>query len=346
MFNRITIIGLGLIGGSIARTIRGRYPYSYIIAYDVSDKTLKKAVHLGIIDHAATSLAEAVSGTDLIVLCTPLSSYAACVPIIKAHASSTTLITDAGSVKQCMVDAFESLAHQCVPAHPIAGKAQSGIDAAEADLFEGKRVILTPIASTALHTVHQIQYFWKELGGKVEEMPALQHDAWYGALSHLPQALLFCEGKISHGALPSAALDQHMRISYSNPTIWADIFIANAHALIPLLEAITTRLPLLTAQHIEAARTTRQQLNDSIITLGTLPPLSYLIATLLVESAPNISYAGSGFRDATACLLSYKCGTALTPAKGFQTTFLLAVYNVIRLIRSQNAKELVQYLKR
>jgi len=345
MFSRITIVGLGLIGGSVARTIRARYPYTYLTAFDTSYESLKKAITLGLIDRPAADLRDAISETDLIVLCTPLSSYAECVAVIKSCASSTTLITDAGSVKQCMVTAFESLAQQCVPAHPIAGKAESGIEASEADLFQGKRIILTPIFSTALHTIHQIQRFWEELGGNVEEMPALQHDNWYAALSHLPQALLFCEGRIPQGIPTSPALEQHFRIAHSNPAIWADIFVANAHALIPLLERIAVRLPLLTNQDIEAARLTRQTLNDSLINLGQLPPLSYLVAAFLMECVPNIFYAGSGFRDATACLLSYKCNPSAPPSKAFQTTFLLAVHNITRLIRNQNIRELAQYLR-
>lgn len=342
MFNRITIVGLGLIGGSIALAVRAHHAQSYIVGYDISSKTLKKALRSKYIDIATPTLKDAVINSDLIIICSPLSTYSAIAETIGHYASSNAIITDVGSVKLCTVNACNSIIGRFVPAHPIAGKASSGIEAADSNLFLNKKIILTPSSKTAIHAVHQVTQFWQSLGGNTEEMSALQHDTLYAALSHLPQALLFCEAALLHSLPMTPALQQHLRIAKSSPQIWTDIFIANYRALIPLLEQMIQRIPLITHSDIERAKHARQSLNDTVIYLDTLPALSYLIACFLVEVSPNLQYAGSGFRDVTACLLQYK--TLPLATEGYQTSLLLAVHQLLRLIRDQNSSALNAYL--
>jgi prephenate dehydrogenase len=342
MFNRITIVGLGLIGGSIALALRAHGVRSYLVAYDTSAESLEKALHLGYIDAVAPTLIEAIKESDLIIICSPLSTYPSIAAIVKKHALPDVIVTDVGSVKNCAVEDFITLSECFVPAHPIAGKAVSGLDNADPHLFSGKKIILTPTPQTSIHGLRRITRFWQSLGGYTEEMQVAKHDSLYAAISHLPQALLFCEAKALKVIPDIPALQQHLRIAHSSPTMWADIFIGNHLPLIPLLEQTIQRIPLLTTIDIERAKQARQALNDSVIAVGQLPAVSYLIASILVELCPNIAYAGGGFTDTTACLLHYK--NLPTTPDGKLTNFLLELHQLVRLIRQQDRKALQAYL--
>lgn len=244
LFNKVVIIGVGLIGGSLALDLRRAGVVGEFIGVGRSVDNLQRALELGVIDRATQDAAAAAAEADLIVLATPVGQMPRVLAQIAAHLPPHTLITDAGSTKSDVAAIFahylpEALP-RCVPAHPIAGSDLSGAAAARFRLFADKNVILSPFSTTLKENTAKIAHMWQITGARVLEMSAATHDAIFSAVSHLPHILAFAYvGSLLSRAdlsnclrLAGSGFRDFSRIAGSQPEMWRDIALANRQNLI------------------------------------------------------------------------------------------------------------------
>lgn len=243
---QITVIGVGLIGGSFALALREAGVNCQFVGHGRNEATLIKACELGIIDRYSTSIREAVSGSDVIIVATPVGACDAVFASLAAAIDPDTIVTDAGSVKQSVIEAARKqlpVLENFVPAHPIAGTEHSGVEAGFASLYQGKRLILTPIKETTQHAIDKVSQLWSLAGANIETMDPLRHDQIFAATSHLPHILAFTLVETLYrmeqkdGLLRYAAggFSDFTRIASSDPVMWRDICLHNSE---PLLGAI------------------------------------------------------------------------------------------------------------
>lgn len=252
MFNQVTFIGLGLIGSSLARVIRAQGLAKKIVASSRSERTLQTALDIALIDEAYTDAAQAVANADVVVLAMPVCSTEKVLASIKHAVRPTTIITDVGSTKGNVVDAarrvFGTVPSHFIPAHPIAGSEQSGVLAGKVDLFNGHKVIITPLAHSDPQATQQIQQLWQAAGADVLTMTVERHDEVLAKTSHLPHFLAF---SLVHAlAKESQNLDifryaaggfrDFTRIAGSDPTMWHDIFLANKASILNALTSFNS----------------------------------------------------------------------------------------------------------
>ena len=256
MFNRLCIIGVGLIGGSIARSARQQGLSRYIVGYGrkQDEPNLQTAKRLGVIDEYSLDLAAAVQDMDCVVIATPVASIESIFALLKPLWSDNTIYTDVGSTKGSVIDAaqriFGAVPDNLVPAHPIAGAEQSGVTASVDNLFVNKRLIITPVANTRQAAVEKIQCFWQRLGALVSVMAVGRHDGVLAATSHLPHILAFAlVDMLGHKDEQSdifkyaaGGFKDFTRIASSDPTMWQDICLANKNEIIPLIEQLKGEL--------------------------------------------------------------------------------------------------------
>lgn len=263
LFNNVAIIGVGLIGGSLAGALKQHRLCTHIVGIERDAAVLDQAHALGLIDSHSIDLA-AASGCDLVVLCLPVAQTQACLTALRPYLSADCIVTDVGSTKQDVVAAAKAalgethtdLIANFVPAHPIAGKAQHGPAAAQSDLFVGKRVVLTPVAETDHRCVLKIQTLWQSIGASVSSMAPLQHDAIFSAVSHLPHLLAYAlVAQIANSddadaklGFAGAGFRDFTRIAASSPEMWRDIFMANQAALLKDLRTYQAMLGYLETQ--------------------------------------------------------------------------------------------------
>ena len=255
-FGVVSIVGVGLIGASLGLALKGAGVVREVIGVGRSSANLDQAKKMGAIDRVA-DLAEAVQSSQWIVLCVPVAQMRAIFTQLEPHLGSNTLITDAGSTKSDVILAAKEVLGkkvcQFVPAHPIAGGAQHGAAAARADLFQGKQTIICQLQENSAADVSLVEEFWKVLGSNIKRISAVQHDAIYAAVSHLPHILSYAlmasvlnsedaEQKLGHAG---AGFRDFTRIAASSPEMWRDICIANKQAILKELDqylSITQRL--------------------------------------------------------------------------------------------------------
>lgn len=241
MFSKIAILGLGQLGGSFALACRNAGIGEQIIGYDPIAHHGQLLIINEAIDDIAQTPALAVKDADLIMLAAPLRSYPALAEMIALHVKKTAIVTDIGSVKQPMADIATLLKNVAVvPSHPIAGTEKSGATIANATLFEEKLLILTPLESTPTHATERVQRLWEKLGSQVMELPVTIHDQIYAHVSHLPHLIAFVAASYFyrqglHIHKEEETLQKFLRISRSNPRMWADVFIENRAAILPAL---------------------------------------------------------------------------------------------------------------
>lgn len=256
MFDRLCIIGVGLIGGSIARAARLKGLSQTIVGFGRPEDlaNLQTAKQLGVIDEYYLDLAEAVKNVDCVVIATPVASIKAIFTLLQPLWSAQTIYTDVGSTKGSVLVAAEQVFGEVppnlVPAHPIAGAEQSGVEASLDDLFVGKRLIITPTDNTSPQALQVIKTLWEKLGSLVSVMDAKHHDGVLAATSHLPHLLAFAlvdmlgrkdeQNEIFKYA--AGGFRDFTRIASSDPTMWLDICLANRDELIPLIEELKTEL--------------------------------------------------------------------------------------------------------
>ena len=243
-FKKIVIFGVGLIGGSFALALRRAHAVGEVVGFGRGAETLKQARQLGIIHHIGVDVRVEVSDADLILLATPVGQMPAIMAQIAPHLGAHTLITDGGSTKcDVLKHAYENLgAHvsRFVPAHPIAGGEQSGAAAARADLYQAKKVVLTPLPENSAESVARVKLAWELCGASINVLTPQQHDEVFAAVSHLPHLLSFAlvhdlAQRANRDLLLSYAASgfrDFTRIAASSPEMWRDICLANRGALL------------------------------------------------------------------------------------------------------------------
>jgi cyclohexadieny/prephenate dehydrogenase len=248
IFDRIAIIGIGLIGGSIARGARthGGIAHTLVIC-DASAAHLARAAELNLGDVYEADPAKAVAGADAVILCTPVGAYASLAATIGPCMSEGAILSDTGSTKQSVLrDITPHLpAHIAfVPAHPIAGTEFSGPDAGLPDLFQGRWTLLTPPDSTPEPAIQKIEALWHALGAQTARMDAAHHDRVTAIVSHLPHLIAFTicgtaddladETRQEVLQFAASGFRDFTRIAASDPTMWRDIFLNNKEALLEM----------------------------------------------------------------------------------------------------------------
>lgn len=244
MFQQLGLIGCGLMGGSFALALKRAGLVKRVVGYSTSPLTTERARQMGVIDAAAATAPQAVSGADIVLLAVPVSATEACLEAIRHLITPNTLIMDVGSTKQDVVDAARRVLRDdvgCfVPAHPITGKELSGVKHADGDLYTGKKVVLTPIATTYAAQLQQATSLWTALGCEVSQMSPQAHDAAYAAVSHLPHLIAFTlinsisgqDKGANYLSLAGPGFRDFSRIAASDSKMWRDILIANREELL------------------------------------------------------------------------------------------------------------------
>ncbi|WP_019866296.1 prephenate dehydrogenase [Methylovulum miyakonense] len=256
MFNKLCIIGVGLIGGSIAKTARLQNLATVIVGFGREDdvQNLQTARQIGVIDAYYLDIAVAVADADLVIIATPVASTADVLRLLQPYWSANTVYTDVGSTKGSVLAAAQAVFGQVpdnfVPAHPIAGAEQSGVLAAVDGLFANKRLIITPVETTDTEALRKIQRFWQGLGSAVSVMEATHHDQILAATSHLPHILAFAlVDMLGHKDEQSeifkyaaGGFKDFTRIASSDPGMWTAICEANKQEILPLIDQLQMEL--------------------------------------------------------------------------------------------------------
>ena len=239
MFTQLGLVGCGLMGGSFALALKRAGLVKRVVGYSKSPSTTERARQLGVIDVAAESALLAVSGSDLVLIAVPVAATENTLKTIRPLVDGGMLVMDVGSTKRDVVDAARRALREkvgCfVPAHPIAGKEVSGIEHADASLYLGRQVILTPLPQSDAALVHRATELWSALGAQVLIMSPENHDAAFAAVSHLPHLLAFAffSSVVNQPAgrdylsLAGPGFRDFTRIAASNPETWRDILVAN-----------------------------------------------------------------------------------------------------------------------
>lgn len=243
-FRKIVVFGVGLIGGSFALALKKAEAVGEVVGFGRSASTLEQATQLGIIDRIGADIAAEVRDADLVLLATPVGQMAELMARIAPHLGAHTLVTDGGSTKGDVVAAVRAnmgdRAAQFVPAHPIAGAEKSGAAAAMADLYVGKKVVLTPLPENSAESVARVRHAWELCGANVSELTAEQHDTVFAAVSHLPHLLSFAlvhdlaqrDDRDLLLSFAASGFRDFTRIAASSPEMWRDICLANRDALL------------------------------------------------------------------------------------------------------------------
>jgi prephenate dehydrogenase len=244
MFEQLGLIGCGLMGGSFALAMKKAGLVKRVVGYSKSPSTTERARQMGVIDVEAPSALLAVSGADIVLLAVPVSATEATLKAIKHLVTPSMLIMDVGSTKRDVVDAARRVLKDQVgvfiAAHPITGKEVSGVEHADADLYYGKQVILTPIERTQISQLQKATDLWTALGSQVLKMSPESHDAAYAAVSHLPHLIAFAlmnaindqpNGR-DYLSLAGPGFRDFTRIAASDAHMWRDVLMANRQELL------------------------------------------------------------------------------------------------------------------
>lgn len=254
LLGRLVVVGVGLIGGSFAAALRRAGSVGDIVGMGRSADSTREALELGLIDRAESDWAKALDGADLVMLAMPVGQMDEVMRQMLPHLPPHTVVTDAGSTKGDVVAAarrhFASRIGQFVPGHPIAGAEKSGPPAARADLYERRRVVLTPLPENGAAAVALVRAAWLACGALVSETTPEHHDRWLAAVSHLPHLLSFALVSELAGRpnaqeifdLAGGGFRDFTRIAASHPEMWRDIFFANRDALLAELSAYESEL--------------------------------------------------------------------------------------------------------
>jgi len=247
-FDCLALIGVGLIGSSLARIARRAGLAKRIVATARSAETRAKVAEMGIVDAVAPDAAACVAGADLVMVCTPVGAYAAIAAEIAPHLAPGAILSDVGSVKQAVIRDIGPLVPDGVhfiPGHPVAGTEHSGPEAGFAELFDGRWCILTPPPGTDAGAVERLAAFWRGCGSLVEEMDAGHHDRVLAITSHLPHLIAYTivgtatdlEDSLEAEVVKFAAggFRDFTRIAASDPIMWRDVFLNNREAVLEVL---------------------------------------------------------------------------------------------------------------
>jgi len=260
LIGKLAIIGVGLIGGSLARALRKAGQCNHVSGYGRDPTNLQTAVRLGVIDDYSDNLADVIVDADVIVLATPLLTMEPLLQSIATLAKSGSIITDVGSAKGSVVRIAKAVLgdklQNFIPGHPIAGTEKSGVEASFAELFDNHMVILTPLEQNNATAIDLVTRMWEICGARVVSLPVDQHDQILGATSHLPHvlayALIDCLASMTeHDEIfrfSAGGFRDFTRIASSSPEMWADICIANRDNLITVIEQFKIHLDEIAGQ--------------------------------------------------------------------------------------------------
>jgi cyclohexadieny/prephenate dehydrogenase len=259
MFERLALIGVGLIGSSIARAARARGLVGSIAASARTEATRKRVAELKLVDQMFATNAEAAKGADLIIACVPVGASAAVAAEIASALKKGAIVSDVGSVKSAVLRDMGALLPKSVhfvPAHPVAGTEHSGPDAGFAELFENRWCILTPPPDADSDAVERLRNFWTGLGSNVETMDAVHHDMVLAITSHVPHLIAYnIVGTAAHLGevtqsevikFSAGGFRDFTRIAASDPTMWRDVFLHNKEAVLEMLGRFGEDLSVLT----------------------------------------------------------------------------------------------------
>ena len=248
-FDHVSIVGVGLLGGSLAKAMRKLGLAKSLVGYGRSKANLEEAKSLGIIDHVASNIQSAVRDADLIVLCSPVRAMGQLIIKMNPHIKPGCLVTDVGSVKEPLVREVEALIPKdvfFVGAHPIAGSEKSGFHASSDTLFKDTHCIVTPTEKTAPSALKRTIELWKTVGMRVSIMDVKEHDFIFGAVSHLPHVLIFAlmntlgdlksENHDEITSFSGAGLKDITRIASGEPVMWRDICLSNKDSILCCLD--------------------------------------------------------------------------------------------------------------
>jgi len=248
VFDKIAVIGLGLIGSSLCHAVRRNGLSGHIAGYARSSDTREKAIEIGFVDSVHESAGLAVEDADLVIICTPIGVYEAIARDISGSLKTGAILSDVGSVKKAVIDAFEGHVPEGVhfiPAHPIAGTEESGPEAGFAELFDDRWCILTPESGVDVQAVGKLTRFWEACGSDVEVMSAEHHDLVLAITSHLPHLIAYNivgtvteleeDTKSEVIKFSASGFRDFTRIAASDPTMWRDIFLNNKEAVLEVL---------------------------------------------------------------------------------------------------------------
>lgn len=253
-FKSVAIIGIGLIGSSVARAVRQALPDVHLRAYDADPDVARRAEQLGLADLVVAEPGLAVSGAELVILCVPVGAMGQAAAAIAPSLRRDAVVSDVGSSKVAVALALRAALPlaSIIPAHPIAGTENSGPDAGFASLFEGKWCILTPDDDSCAEDVDKLSKFWTGLGAKVDLMSAAHHDMVLAVTSHLPHLIAFAIVGTASGLervtqsdvikYSAGGFRDFTRLAASDPTMWRDVFLTNKDAVLEILKQFTDDL--------------------------------------------------------------------------------------------------------
>ncbi|MEX2518482.1 MAG: prephenate/arogenate dehydrogenase family protein [Paracoccaceae bacterium] len=254
IFERVALIGLGLIGGSIALASRRAGAAGRVVGHARTDATRATARRIGLCDDITESAAEAVAGADLVILCVPVGAMAAVAAEIAPHLETGAVVSDVGSVKGAVFEALAGLPDHVhvVPAHPLAGTEHSGPESGFAELFDNRYCLLTPLPEGDAAAKDRLARFWTALGANVEEMAPERHDLVLAVTSHAPHLIAYTMVGVADDMrrvtksevikYSAAGFRDFTRIAASDPTMWRDVFLNNKEATLEILGRFTEEL--------------------------------------------------------------------------------------------------------
>lgn len=256
---KLAVLGTGLIGGSFALDLRRAGLVEHVVGVGRQEANLARALQLRVVDSVSQNPAEAVQGADVVLLACPVGQMPSILETIAPVLSADCVVTDAGSTKQDVVSFYkEHLPNHlafCVPAHPIAGAELSGASAARYGLYQGKNVILTPLAETSPSAIETVRTLWAACGANLISMRPDEHDSIFASVSHLPHLLAFAymnhvldhEDAVRALSLAGSGFRDFSRIAGSHPDMWRDIAFSNRGALLAELEGFSRQISKLTS---------------------------------------------------------------------------------------------------
>ncbi|MDA9033939.1 prephenate/arogenate dehydrogenase family protein [Hyphomicrobiales bacterium] len=255
VFNKVCIIGLGLIGGSIGLSLKRLNSSSQVVGYAKTKSTLKRALERGLVDKVEENLINAVNDADFVILATPLSMFKSIIGEISPFLKEGCIISDTGSAKLSVIKELKNIIPgniEFVPGHPIAGTEESGPDSGFAELFDNRWCILTPTEDNTSNAIQLVKKFWESLGSKVEIMEPSHHDKVLAITSHIPHLIAFnIVGTANNLAnvtekevvkYSAGGFRDFTRIAASDPKMWSDIFTYNSDAVLEMLELFSNDL--------------------------------------------------------------------------------------------------------
>jgi cyclohexadieny/prephenate dehydrogenase len=256
-FARVSIIGLGLIGSSVARAVKANMPEVRVTGFDADPEVRDRARDLGFCDDVADTAGTAVIDAGLVILCVPVGAMGPVAELMAADLPADAIVSDVGSCKQSVAEALAAALPQAtiIPAHPVAGTEKSGPDAGFATLFKGRWCILTPPANAPEAAVAALSTFWQRLGADVEIMDARHHDLVLAITSHLPHLIAYTIvgtaddlGEVTQSEVikySAGGFRDFTRIAASDPVMWRDVFLNNKEAVLEMLQRFSEDLTAL-----------------------------------------------------------------------------------------------------